>query len=117
MEKIKKKVQKVMHKRRAKTNRKEGGKWFDEECRSVRKELIRTTRACKRGEISKDKCIRRRKEYRELIGRKKDKENQKRLREVEEDKTMGKFWKAILTRKRRIEVSEKIRQEGEEKAF
>lgn len=48
------------------------------------------------------------KEYKELLKKKKDKENEKWIKEVERDKTMKTFWSEISwTKKKKNKISRK----------
>lgn len=83
-------------------------KGFDEECRKRKKELTEIIEKVKKGELSKESCVYKIKENKDLIRRKKNRYNENCLREVEKDKSMNKFWRGIGKSKQRVEISEKI---------
>lgn len=51
------------------------------------------------GDVEKEVCAQKRREDKELIERKNMEHNERRLKEVVEDKTMSKFWKEIVMKK------------------
>lgn len=67
-----------------------------------------TIKKAKRGVIGRVECKEMRKEYKMLISSKKEKQNVKRLREKEDDRSMKRFWERIKIKKRKVVISEKI---------
>lgn len=61
--------------------------------------------------------LRKRKENKETIKKKKEEDIKKWLREVEQDKTLRTFWKGKGTNKKRIKISGEINKESWTKFF
>ena len=70
-------------------------KWWDTECHERKRELRESLRKLKRGEIEEKDWRSRRREYRYFIEGKKRSRDKEWLEEVEKDKGMKLFWKAV----------------------
>lgn len=64
----------------------------------------------KRGEVERVLCTKKRKEYKGLLEKKREEHNETWLKEMEEDKSIKKFWKEINIGKKRVRVLKKIKQ-------
>ena len=76
-------------------------KWWDAECHEKKRELRESLRSLKRGEIEEKEWRNRRREYRYFIEGKKRSKDREWLEDVEKDKGMKLFWKAVSAGKRK----------------
>lgn len=96
--KIKEKIKKTIRKRRTQRKIREN-EWWDEECNRKRRELMRIIKNAKegKGETGQRRVIR--KEYKVLLEKKKEQKINKWLKEIEEDKSMKRFWEEVNGKK------------------
>ncbi|XP_036142959.1 golgin subfamily A member 6-like protein 22 [Monomorium pharaonis] len=95
-----------------------GEEWYDQECKFRKRELRKQLRRLKKGKIGSKEYIERRKEYKELVKKKKEvwgEELLTRLRKIKEGKE---FWEEVNKRRKRRElISKKIDTQTWEKHF
>ena len=95
---MKKAIRKATSKRKVKIKNTKQNKWWDEECREKRREV---TRALEKSlENCKDREAKKvyygeRKDYKKLLKRKKENEEERFLGEIEKHKSEKVFWKAV----------------------
>ncbi|XP_077272062.1 uncharacterized protein LOC143902767 [Temnothorax americanus] len=93
-------------------------KWWDGQCVKLRREAKERLRKWKKGEGEKAEYIKKRKEYREMIKEKKEKEKERIIEEARKAKNEKEVWKFInRERKHRKEVNEEISEEQWNKHF
>ena len=87
-------------------------RWWDGECREERKKLRENLRKLVEDGEGRRKYFKSKKEYEEMIERKKQEEGQRVLKRIVEDKTGKTFWEEVNKgRKRREGVDESIMEE------
>lgn len=111
-EKNEDRIKRVQRKYKESENEFKREKWWDGECREKKKELLKVVRKIKNGECEIEEKTKKRREYKEMIIRKKEEFYTKETKEIEEDRSMSKFWKAINeTKKKRVKISKRIKKE------
>ncbi|XP_066583805.1 golgin subfamily A member 6-like protein 26 [Prorops nasuta] len=74
---------------------KEGGGWWDEECREGKKELKRMMRKCLKGKGKKEEYVREKTKYKKKCEERKGKWREEWYKEIERIKTKGEVWEVV----------------------
>lgn len=113
-------IRKSMVTKRIKINRKvrRDEEWYDRECRTKKRELRRQLRKLKRGKIEGKEYTDKRREYKEMVKKKKEKWGEELLARLNKIREGKEFWEEVnKRRKRRETISKRIEAETWEKHF
>lgn len=82
--------------------------WFHKECRERKRDLMKILWEAKTGKKDNE-MVKKRKEYKDTIRKKKEEHNEKWLKEIEKDKSMKKFGNEYKEAKRKKNINIKKR--------